>query len=75
MGTLVVKNLPDDLHEQLKQQARKNHRSVTKEVVKLIESAVANIPEQRTTPTPIRLKSGFRPTIDDIEEAIADGQK
>ncbi len=31
MTTLVIKNLPDGLHARLKEQAQRNHRSVTKE--------------------------------------------
>jgi len=37
MGTIVIRDLPDDLHERLKAQAKRNHRSLTKEAVALIE--------------------------------------
>lgn len=40
MSTLVVKNLPDHLHEALKARARSNHRSLNKEVARIIEQAV-----------------------------------
>ena len=33
MSTLVIKNLPEDLHARLKEQAERNRRSVTKEAV------------------------------------------
>ena len=72
MSTLVIKNLPDGLHARLKEQAQRNHRSVTKEVVSLIESGLEvrqPAPELRA---PLTLKSGYRPTIEEIEAAIAD---
>lgn len=40
MSTLVIKNLPEKLHDQLRRQAERNHRSVTKEAVTLIEAGV-----------------------------------
>ena len=40
MSTLVVKNLPDHLHEALKARARRNHRSLNKEAASIIEQAV-----------------------------------
>jgi plasmid stability protein len=40
VSTLVIKNLPESLHADLKRQAKRNHRSVTKEVVSLIEAGI-----------------------------------
>jgi len=37
MATLVVKNVSEDLHARLKAQAERNRRSVTMEVLTLIE--------------------------------------
>lgn len=75
MSTLVVKNVPESLHRKLKKRAEQNRRSVTKEVVSLIEASMATPPRKLDLPPPIRLKSGFRPTIRDIEAAIAEGQE
>ena len=33
MATIVIRDLPDDLHERLKAQAKRNHRSLNKETV------------------------------------------
>lgn len=74
MSTLVVKNLPDELHEKLRAQAARNHRSVTKEVVTLIESGVATQRPKAMLPSTLKLKSGRMPAIADIEAAIADGR-
>lgn len=40
MSTLVIKNLPNDLHDKLREQATRHHRSMTKEAVTLIEAGV-----------------------------------
>lgn len=74
MATLVIKNLPEELHVRLKEQARRHHRSVTKEVVNLIEAGLRGEEAKPSLPAPIRLKSGYRPTLKDIENAIAEGQ-
>jgi len=58
MSTLVIKNFPEDLHARLKDQAERNRRSVTVEVVTLIEHAMA---PKRVAPAlspPINLKGG-----------------
>jgi plasmid stability protein len=75
MSTLVIKNFPDGLHARLKEQAQRNHRSVTKEVVSLIESGLEAPRQPPTLSSALKLKSGHRPTIEDIEAAIAEGQE
>lgn len=47
MSTIVVKNLPDHLDLLLKQRAEQNHRSMTKEVVHLIEARLQAAPARR----------------------------
>lgn len=71
MATLVIKNLPDDLHARLKAQARRHHRSLTQEVAYLLEAGVGGEREGRLPASPIRLRSGYRPTVEEIEDAIA----
>jgi len=72
MSTLVIKNFPEELHARLKAQAQRHHRSVTKEVVTLIESVLAPPSQPPTLSPPLKLAGGDRPTIEDIEAAIAD---
>ena len=80
MPTLVVKNLPEPLLDRLKAQAQKHHRSMTKEVVALIEQGLlapkAGAPEQALQPLPplVRLPGGAL-TAEWIESAIADGRE
>ena len=75
MSTIVVRNLPDHLHALLKQRAEHNHRSMTKEVVYLIEAGLVGLATQRPLPPPVKLRSGRMLSIDDIESAVADGQE
>jgi len=73
MGTLVLRNIPDHLHALLKAQARRNRRSISEEVLAMIERALALQGTIVELPPPIMLKGG-RLTTDDIESAIAAGR-
>jgi plasmid stability protein len=44
MATLNVKNFPDHIYRRLQERARQNRRSVSQEVVHLLEEAVAESP-------------------------------
>jgi hypothetical protein len=41
MATLLLRNLPDDLYQRLKQRALQNHRSLASEALALLENALA----------------------------------
>ncbi len=73
MTALVIKNLPDDVLTRLKDRAKANHRSLTKEViVLLVDGAGRNAPPLRIPvplPAPVVFPGGPL-TIDDIEDAI-----
>lgn len=77
MPTLVIKNLPEPLHERLKEQARQHHRSMNKEVVALIEQGLlaprSTRAPARPLPPLVRLSTG-PVTTEWIEAAIADGR-
>lgn len=53
MAALVLKNLPDGLLDQLKDRARANHRSLTKEAVVLLSNGVAQSAEAGRPGVPI----------------------
>ena len=74
MSTLVIKNLPDDLHSRLRQQAERNRRSVTQEAISLIETGIVVPRLPPTLPPPIRLK-GKPVTQDEIEAWIDEGRE
>lgn len=40
MAALLIKDLPADLHKQLKRRAESNHRSMTKEAMAILEAAL-----------------------------------
>jgi hypothetical protein len=74
MATLVIKNLPEELHAALKARAERNRRSLTKEAVTLIETALAAGPRAvPALPPPIKLKGGPLTTAE-IEAWIAKGR-
>jgi plasmid stability protein len=41
MPTLTLKNVPEELHRRLKARAERNHRSLNREAIRLLEAAVA----------------------------------
>ncbi len=41
MATLHVRNVPDDLYDRLKSLAEEDHRSLSSEVIDLLQEAVA----------------------------------
>jgi plasmid stability protein len=76
VSTLVVKNIPDDLHERLRARARTTHRSVTQEAISILRTGLASTGAKREPiklAPPIRLKGGPL-TIEPIEAAIAEGR-
>ena len=80
MPTLVVKNLPEQLHERLRAQALEHHRSMTKEVVALIEQGLlapnaAAVKQGAPALPKLRHIKGGPLTAEWIASAIADGRK
>lgn len=73
MSTIVIKNLPDELHARLKDQAKRNRRSITMEVVTLIERGTATKRVAPLLSPPIKLKGGPI-TNKDIEAWTNDGR-
>jgi len=51
MATLTLKNVPESLHEKLRQQARRHRRSLNREVIDLLATAVGDRP---LTPAELR---------------------
>jgi len=43
MATMTIKNIPDDLYEELKRRAAANRRSINNEVIVLIERAFRSL--------------------------------
>lgn len=74
MGALVIKNFPEDLHAALRARAERHRRSVTREVVMLIENALSGGPRVAPElPPPVRLRGAPITTVE-IEKAAAAGR-
>lgn len=74
MPALVLKNVPEALHERLKAQAAANRRSLTQEVIQLLERGVLTLqPGDPQLPQPVRLP-GAPVSTDWIEAAIHEGR-
>jgi len=48
MATIVLKDIPVELQKRLKERARRNGRSVNREVIACLESVVGTEPPRRT---------------------------
>lgn len=75
MAALVIKNLPENLHRRLKEEAARNRRSMTQHAVLLLEQALegGRTPGARNPPQPIDL--GVRHDRKWINAAIREGRK
>ena len=51
MTALVIKDLPETLHQRLKQQAHLHHRSMTKEAIVVLEAALMSAPSVGLPPS------------------------
>jgi plasmid stability protein len=63
MPGLLIKDVPDDLHQRLKESAARHHRSLTKEAMALLEEALAKEPRRKDLPQPFQ---GQRPVTQDL---------
>ena len=71
MASVLIKNLPDELHQKLKVRAQRHHRSLNKELIALIENAL----ESRSVedlPEPVKLRKPL--TQDMLDRARKEGR-
>lgn len=73
MPGLVIKQLPEELHRKLKEQAARHHRSMTKEAITLLEKGLALDEEVREPPTPYKGK--FPLTDGFVDKAKREGRE
>lgn len=80
MTTITIKNIPDEVYEKIKLQAKANHRSINSEVIAIFEQAV-----QRRTPSEVKtilerarklreLTAAYTVTDADLTEWKAEGR-
>ena len=73
MAGLLIRDIPPELHERLKASASKNHRSMSKEALAILEEAfVGKAP--RKVKIPRVHKGKFPITQEFIDKAIIEGR-
>ncbi len=70
MASILIKDIPPDLHERLREAAGRDHRSLSKEVIALLEAALAAEPSE----LPPAIRASFPLNGDWLETAIAEGR-
>lgn len=73
MAGFVIKELPEALHRKLREQAARHHRSMTKEVLALLEEALGAEAPQARAPAPF--KGRFALTDKFLERARREGRE
>ena len=72
MPSLVIKNLPPEIHRRLKAEAVRNHRSMTKQAIEILDRGSFH-------PTPVKkykpFKGSFLLTEDFVNSAKREGLK
>ena len=71
MPTLVIRDLPPEIHRRLKARAEQHNRSVNKEVITILETSVTEF-EQALPPL---VKGAFPVTQDWLDEARRAGRE
>lgn len=59
MPGFVIKDLPRELHRKLKEQAARHHRSMTKEVLAVLEHALGGGAPRAKAPPPFKGRFGL----------------
>ena len=75
MVGLVIKQLSDELHRKLKEQAARHHRSMTKEAIMLLERGLGQEQETGTQKPPLPYKGKFPLTDTFIDKAKREGRE
>lgn len=79
MPALTIKNIPDDLYDELKHVAKQHHRSINSEVIVCLKRSLLPkkvSPEDRLNSIQA-LRSQITPniiTVEDIDQAIDEGR-
>ncbi len=78
MPTITVKNIPEDVYERIKEQAKRNRRSINSEIIMLMERAVMSYridPEEiLESARVIRESLNFVATEEEINRAKNEGR-
>jgi plasmid stability protein len=75
MPGLLIKDFPPELHQKLKEEAARYHRSMTRQALVLLEQALSS-PEKNTAgllPGPLKLRTTL--AADDVLTVIRDNRE
>lgn len=77
MTSILIKNLPQDLHQRLKQRARRNRRSMSAEAIVILEDVLGGPPRQWTLEEidALRVRPGKPITREFVERAKRTGRR
>lgn len=72
--TLTLRNVPDPVLRALRSRARRNRRSMQKEIMSILEEAVVDRGSLEEQLTSLRVRLGAAMTLDEIHRAIEEGR-
>ncbi len=80
MVTVTIKNIPEEIYERIKTQAKVNHRSINGEILSILEQAISippiNVQETLKRARKVReLTAHYKITADEIEKMINEGRE
>lgn len=80
MVTVTIKNIPEEIYERVKNQAKINHRSINGEILSILEQAITIPPiDVQATIKRARkvreLTAQYTITADEIEKLINEGRE
>lgn len=80
MVTLTIKNVPEQVYERIKMQAKNNHRSINGEILSILEQAIAippiDVQETLKRARKVReLTAHYTITANEIEKMIREGRE
>jgi len=80
MVTVTIKNIPEEIYERVKNQAKINHRSINGEILSILEQAISIPPiDVQATIKRARkvreLTAQYTITADEIEKLINEGRE
>ena len=80
MVTITIKNIPEEIYERIKTQAKVNHRSINGEILSILEQAISippiNVEETLKRAKKVReLTAHYEITADEIEKFINEGRE
>jgi plasmid stability protein len=72
--TIILPNVPEAVLRGLRQRARRNDRSIQKEILSILKSATVDRASLAAQLTALRTRLGANMTLNEINKAIAEGR-